>query len=90
MAVAEFATPVTNAVVSGARIAVTPDALQGRVQAASTMIAMSLGWLGPLAVGAIFQRSGPTITVCIVASWTLLLALAATIAPPLRHAPTGP
>jgi hypothetical protein len=86
---AEFATPVANAAVSGARIAATPDELQGRVQAATTMIAMSLGWLGPLAVGTIFEHSGATTTVCVVAVWTLLLAIAATTAPPLRHAPAA-
>jgi MFS family permease len=87
VAVAEFATPVTNAVVSGTRIAATPDHLQGRVQAASTTLAMSLGWLGPLAVGAIFERAGPTTTVCVVAAWTLLLAVTALAAPSLRHVP---
>jgi predicted MFS family arabinose efflux permease len=87
VAAAEFATPVVNAVVSGARIAATPDQLQGRVQAASTMIAMSLGWLGPLAVGAIFERSGAITTVSVVAGWTLVLAVASTTAPQLRHAP---
>jgi predicted MFS family arabinose efflux permease len=87
LAVAEFATPVTNAVVAGARIAATPDELQGRVQAASTMIAMSFGWLGPLAVGAISEHAGPITTISVVAGWTLLLAVAATTAPQLRHAP---
>jgi predicted MFS family arabinose efflux permease len=86
---AEFATPVTNAVVSGARIAATPDELQGRVQAASTTIAMSLGWLGPLAVGTIFEDFGPITTVCVVAGWTLLLAAAASTARPLRHGPNA-
>lgn len=87
VAAAEFATPVINGVVSGARIAATPDELQGRVQASSTMIAMSLGWLGPLAVGAIFERSGAITTVSVVAGWTLLLAVSATVAPQLRRAP---
>lgn len=85
VAAAEFGTPVTNAVVAGARIAAAPDQLQGRVQAASTMIAMSLGWLGPLAVGAIFQRAGPTAAVVTIAGWTLLVVVCASIAPPLRR-----
>jgi predicted MFS family arabinose efflux permease len=82
---AEFATPVTNSLVAGARIAATPDHLQGRVQAASTMTAMSLGWLGPLAVGFAFQHAGATSTVLIVAGWSLALALIATTAPTLRR-----
>jgi hypothetical protein len=89
IAAAEFATPVTNAVVSGTRIAATPDHLQGRVQAASTTLAMSLGWLGPLAVGAIFEQAGPTTTVCVVAAWTLLLAITALVAPSLHHVPNA-
>jgi hypothetical protein len=84
VAAAEFTTPLANSLIAGARIAVTPDHLQGRVQAASTMIAMSLGWLGPLAVGFVFEHAGPTRTVLIVAGWSLALALAATTAPALR------
>jgi len=89
VAAAEFATPVTNSVVAGSRVAVTPDHLQGRVQAASTMLAMSLGWLGPLAVGVAFQQTGPTTTVLIVAAWALALAVVATLAPALRNAPAA-
>jgi predicted MFS family arabinose efflux permease len=85
VAAAEFTTPLANSLVAGARIAVTPDELQGRVQAASTMIAMSLGWLGPLVVGFAFQHAGPTSTVLIVAGWSLALALIATSAPALRR-----
>jgi hypothetical protein len=47
IAAAEFVTPTVNSVVAGARVAVTPDRLQGRVQAAATMCTMSLAWLGP-------------------------------------------
>ncbi len=89
VAAAEFGTPVTNAVVAGARIAVVPDALQGRVQAASTMIAMSLGWLGPLAVGALFEHAGEAPTVLTLAGWTALVATAAFAAGPLRRGNPG-
>jgi predicted MFS family arabinose efflux permease len=87
VAAAEFSTPVANSVVAGSRVALTPDHLQGRVAAASSAIAMSLGWLGPLAVGFAFQRAGSTTTILIVAAWTLALAMAATLASPIRSGP---
>lgn len=87
VAAAEFFTPVANSVVAGSRVALTPDHLQGRVAAASSAIAMSLGWLGPLAVGFAFQHAGSTTTILIVAAWTLALAMTATLASPLRSGP---
>lgn len=82
---------MTNAVVAGSRIAAVPDHLQGRVQSVASAMSMSLAWLGPLAVGLLFQQAGPTGTILGAAGWTLALALAATLAPSiLRHqqAPT--
>lgn len=90
IAAAEFITPTVNSVVAGARVAATPDHLQGRVQAASTMFAMSLGWLGPLAVGLFFQQGGSTTTILILAGWTLIPATIATLAPALRGNPPRP
>lgn len=87
VAAAEFPTPITNSKVSGLRIAMTPSHLQGRVQAASTFLAMSLGWLGPLAVGFLFQHGGDTPTVLVLTCWTAVLALVATASRALRKAP---
>jgi predicted MFS family arabinose efflux permease len=87
VAAAEFGTPITNSVVSGSRVASTPDRLQGRVAAVSALVAMSLGWLGPLTVGFAFQHTGATTTILIVGVWALGLATAATIAPALRSGP---
>jgi predicted MFS family arabinose efflux permease len=87
VAAAEFGAPITNSLVAGSRVAVTPDRLQGRVAAVSAGAAMSLAWLGPLAVGFTFQNAGPTATVIVVAGWTLVLAVAATIAPAFRAGP---
>lgn len=90
VAVAEFGTPIGNSLVAGSRVTVTPDHLQGRVAAVSALVAMSLAWLGPLAVGYVFQHGGPTATILILAGWTLALAVAATVAPALRIGPPAP
>lgn len=82
---AEFTTPSANAVVAGSRVAAAPDHLQGRVQSATTMLSMSLAWLGPLAVGYLFEHTDATTTVLIMAGWTVALALATTLAPSIRH-----
>ncbi len=87
IAAAEFVTPAVNSIVTGARAAVTPDDLQGRVQAAATMCSMSLGWLGPLVVGISFGHAGATTTILIVAAWTLMPAVIAALAPALRDGP---
>jgi hypothetical protein len=90
IAVAELLTPLVNAIVSGARVAATPDELQGRVQAAATGVSMSLGWLGPLAVGVVFSAAGPAATVLVAFGWALGLALVTTFVPSLREGPTAP
>ncbi|MGH2860326.1 MAG: MFS transporter [Solirubrobacteraceae bacterium] len=90
IAAAEFITPTVNSIVAGVRVAAAPDHLQGRVQAAATMATMSLGWLGPLAVGVCFQHGGPTTTILILAGWTLIPASIATLAPALRGDPPRP
>jgi MFS family permease len=90
IAAAEFITPAVNSIVAGARVAAAPDHLQGRVQAAATLATMSLGWLGPLAVGLCFQQGGATATILILAAWTLIPAGIATLAPALRADPPLP
>ena len=87
VAAAEFPTPLTNSLVSGHRVAATPDRLRSRVQAAGTLTTMSLTWVGPLVVGFAFQHAGASATVLLVTAWAALLALATTSAPALR---TGP
>ncbi len=87
VAICEFPTPMANGLVSGTRVAVTPEHLQGRVQAAAVLVTMSLAWLGPLAVGFLFQHAGPTATVGVVAGWGGLLAIANLLAPALHQGP---
>jgi MFS family permease len=85
VAFVEFLAPPTNAVVAGSRIAAAPDALQGRIQAVATSMSMSLVWLGPLAVGFLFERLGSAGTTLVAAGWALALAVSATFAPSIRH-----
>jgi MFS family permease len=87
VALAELVTPVTNSIVISYRVALAPDRLQGRVQAASTLISFSAGWLGPLFVGFMLQNAGPTTTILAISGWALFLAAAAIFTPSFRHPP---
>jgi MFS family permease len=78
---------LSSSVVVGQRLALTPDYLRGRVQASASFIAGSIGWIGPLAVGALFQGTGETTTVLALAGWTLAVAVAATLSEGLRQLP---
>lgn len=87
VAACEAPTPLANSLVSGYRVALTPDRLRGRVQAAGTLVTMSLGWLGPLVVGLVYQQGGADATVALVVGWALVLAAATSVAPGLHHGP---
>ena len=87
VALAELITPVTNSIVVGYRVALAPDRLQGRVQAASTLLSFSAGWLGPLFAGFMIENAGPTATVLALTGWALLLAVIATGSRAFRHPP---
>jgi MFS family permease len=87
VAVAELLTPVTNSIVVSYRVALAPDQLQSRVQAASTLIAFSAGWLGPLFVGFMLQNAGSTATILALSGWTLFLAVVAIVTPAFRYPP---
>lgn len=90
LAAAIVITPLTNSIVVGYRVALTPDELQGRVQAASTLISFSAGWLGPLAVGLLFENAGPTATIVVLTGWALGLVAAASASRAVRTPPVLP
>jgi hypothetical protein len=52
-----IAAPITNSVVFGLQIALTPDRLQGRVESVRTTIALAIAPLGPLVAGALLSAS---------------------------------
>jgi MFS family permease len=90
VAAAEFSTPVTNSIVVSYRVALAPDRLQGRIQAASTLVSFSAASLGPLAIGFLLQHTDATTTILVVCGWAALLAAAALLAPALRQPPRLP
>ena len=78
---------VSSSVVVGGRLALTPDHLRGRVQAAAAFLSGAVAWVGPLAVGVLFQDAGETATVLTLAGWTVLVAVAGTLSRGFRMAP---
>ncbi len=80
---------LSSSVVVSRRITLTPDHLRGRVQASASFIAGSIAWIGPLAVGRLFQSAGQTATVLALSAWTLVVALGATFSRGLRRVPAG-
>lgn len=88
LALAVLITPVTNSIVVGYRVALTPDRLQGRVQAASTLISFSAAWLGPLLVGLLVQGAGFTTTILVLLACSVLLTGVAAASRAFRHPPT--
>lgn len=81
---------LSSSVVVGRRLALTPDPLRGRVQASANFMGSSISWLGPLAVGLLFQYAGERAAVLVVSGWALAIAAAATLAPALRSVPDVP
>jgi predicted MFS family arabinose efflux permease len=81
-------TPVTNSIVVGRRVAAAPDQLQGRIQAASTVLSFSLAWLGPLLVGLLVEEAGLTATILVMTAWSLALVAVAAASRALREAPS--
>ncbi|MGZ8783401.1 MAG: MFS transporter, partial [Gaiellaceae bacterium] len=79
--------PVTDSVVDGYRIAVTPDRLVGRVESARTTIALLLAPLGPLASGLLLSSVSARASVAVILAFSLLLALWGTLSPSIRAAP---
>jgi MFS family permease len=90
LAAAMLVTPLTNTIVVGYRVALVPDHLQGRVQAASIVITFSVAWLGPLVVGVLFQHAGPAATILSMTGWALGMLAVAMGSRAFRHPPVLP
>lgn len=81
------AMPVTDSVVVGYRIAITPDRLIGRVESVRTMIALLVSPLGPLVAGILLSSVSPRGTVAVFTACGVVLAVWGTLSPAIRNAP---
>jgi MFS family permease len=82
------ALPVTDSVVVGYRVAVTPDRLLGRVESVRSNISLLIAPLGPLAAGLLLGSLSARATIAVFFGIILLLALWGTFSPSIRDAPS--
>jgi hypothetical protein len=79
--------PITDSVVIGRRIAITPDRLLGRVEAVRTTLARTAQPLGPLVAGILLGAMSGRATIAIFGVLTLALAVCGTASRALRAPP---
>ena len=83
-----LAAPVTDSVVVGYRIALTPDRLVGRVESVRSSISLLVAPLGPLVAGLLLAAASARVTVAVFSAVGLGLALWGTLSPSIRDAPS--
>lgn len=77
------------------RLALIPDALQGRVNSAFRLVALGMAPLGVALTGVLIERIGATSTLLFFAAWLLAVAILTTLnrhvrtAPPIAQAIAG-
>ena len=82
--------PIYSVAVLSYRLALTPDALQGRVNSAVRLVAFGFQPLGSLVAGVLLERAGTGPTIAVLAAVLIALALGALLNPDLRRAPAAP
>ena len=82
-----FFGPIYNVVNASYRLALVPDAFQGRVNSAVRLISFASQPLGLAATGVLIQGAGAEATVLVGAGVLVLVALVATISSDVRNAP---
>jgi hypothetical protein len=84
LVVAMLLSPSINAALFAYRVAITPDAMQGRVQSANGMIAMGLTPIGPLLGGALIELWGGRAAFAGLATLLVVAAVIATLSRGIR------
>ena len=80
--------PVTDSVVDGYRVAITPERMLGRVESVRSNISLLLAPLGPLAAGFLLESFSARATVAVFTVWMLSLAVYGTVSSAIRTAPS--
>ncbi len=80
-----FIGPFYNVVYVSRRLAMTPDALQSRVNSVARLVGMGLAPLGLALTGLLLQYSGPQVTILLSVGGQVLLALVASLNPHIRR-----
>jgi MFS family permease len=83
-----IAAPVTDSVVDGYRVAVTPDRLIGRVESVRSSIALLIAPLGPLLAGFLLSSVSLRSTGAVFTACGIVLAVWGTLSPSIRNAPS--
>jgi predicted MFS family arabinose efflux permease len=83
-----LAMPITDSVVVGYRIAVTPDRLLGRVEAVRSSIALAMAPLGPLVAGLLLEAISARETIAVFCAFNVVLLLWGFLSPSIRGAPS--
>ena len=82
------ALPVTDSVVIGYRVAITPDRLLGRVESVRSTISLLIAPLGPLVAGVLLSSVSARLTIAVFFGFSLVLAFWGTLSPSIRNAPS--
>jgi hypothetical protein len=82
------AMPVTDSVVVGYRVAVTPERLLGRAESVRSNIARLIDPLGPLAAGLLLSVVSARATIAVFVAWSAGLLLWGMTSPAIRAAPS--
>ncbi len=79
---------MSDSVVDGYRVAVTPDRLLGRVESVRSTIALLIAPLGPLLAGFLLSAVSVRATIAFFTASGLALAVWGTLSPSIRKAPS--
>lgn len=79
--------PVTDSVVNGYRVAITPDRLLGRVESIRRNISLLIAPLGPLVAGVLLDAFSARAAVAFFLAITFTLAVWGTLSSAIRNAP---